>query len=243
MTFWYDGGAGISGGSARDGARDHRLHVLRGGVDVAVEIELQRDARAALELLELMDVTPAIVENCFSSGVATAAAMVSGLAPGQRRAHLNRREVDVRQVAHRQRAVRHRAEDEDGQHDAASSSTGRLMKSFGEIHGAASAAAGVLTLMRRPASSRSWPSVTTVSPGFSALLSMTDSLPLVRATVDRPQLHRLVGFDHEDVLALLPRLHRHRRHDDGLGSVVELQDDVDELARPESPIAVAETCP
>ena len=35
------------------------------------------------ELLELIDVTPAIVENCFSSGVATDAAIVSGLAPGR----------------------------------------------------------------------------------------------------------------------------------------------------------------
>jgi hypothetical protein len=34
------------------------------------------------ELLELIELTPAIVENCFSSGVATEAAMVSGLAPG-----------------------------------------------------------------------------------------------------------------------------------------------------------------
>jgi len=35
------------------------------------------------ELLELMELTPAIVENCFSSGVATDAAIVSGLAPGR----------------------------------------------------------------------------------------------------------------------------------------------------------------
>ena len=34
-------------------------------------------------LVELIDVTPAIVENCFSSGVATEAAIVSGLAPGR----------------------------------------------------------------------------------------------------------------------------------------------------------------
>ena len=34
-------------------------------------------------LLELIDVTPAIVENCFSSGVATDDAIVSGLAPGR----------------------------------------------------------------------------------------------------------------------------------------------------------------
>ena len=34
-------------------------------------------------LLELIEVTPAIVENCFSSGVATELAIVSGLAPGR----------------------------------------------------------------------------------------------------------------------------------------------------------------
>src|SRR5438270_3946635 len=33
-------------------------------------------------LVELIEPMPAIVENCFSSGVATAEAMVSGLAPG-----------------------------------------------------------------------------------------------------------------------------------------------------------------
>ena len=33
-------------------------------------------------LLESIESRPAIVENSFSSGVATAAAMVSGLAPG-----------------------------------------------------------------------------------------------------------------------------------------------------------------
>ena len=35
------------------------------------------------ELVELIEVMPAIVENCFSSGVATAEAIVSGLAPGR----------------------------------------------------------------------------------------------------------------------------------------------------------------
>ena len=33
-------------------------------------------------LVEVMLSTPAMVENCFSSGVATEAAMVSALAPG-----------------------------------------------------------------------------------------------------------------------------------------------------------------
>jgi hypothetical protein len=35
------------------------------------------------ELRELIEVMPGIVANCFSSGVATVAAIVSGLAPGR----------------------------------------------------------------------------------------------------------------------------------------------------------------
>ena len=34
-------------------------------------------------LVEVIAVTPGMVENCFSSGVATEAAIVSGLAPGR----------------------------------------------------------------------------------------------------------------------------------------------------------------
>ena len=34
-------------------------------------------------LVDVMVSTPGMVENCFSSGVATAEAMVSGLAPGR----------------------------------------------------------------------------------------------------------------------------------------------------------------
>ena len=34
-------------------------------------------------LVEVMESRPAMVENCLSSGVATAEAMVSGLAPGR----------------------------------------------------------------------------------------------------------------------------------------------------------------
>ena len=35
------------------------------------------------ELVELMESRPGMVANCFSSGSATAAAIVSGLAPGR----------------------------------------------------------------------------------------------------------------------------------------------------------------
>jgi hypothetical protein len=34
-------------------------------------------------LVDVIESRPAIVENCFSRGVATAAAIVSGLAPGR----------------------------------------------------------------------------------------------------------------------------------------------------------------
>ena len=38
---------------------------------------------APSKLVEVIELTPAMVENCRSSGVATAEAMVSGLAPGR----------------------------------------------------------------------------------------------------------------------------------------------------------------
>ena len=69
------------------------------------------------ELVELIESRPAIAENCRSSGVATEAAIVSGLAPGQARRDLDRRKVDVREVADGQRAEADRAEQEDPGHD------------------------------------------------------------------------------------------------------------------------------
>jgi len=51
---------------------------------------------------EVIESRPAIVENCFSSGVATEDAIVSGLAPGSDALTTDRREIDVRQIVHRQ---------------------------------------------------------------------------------------------------------------------------------------------
>ena len=64
------------------GGIDGRLHVARGGVDVADQIELHRNRVVPNELADVISVTPAIRPNWRSSGVATAEAMVSGLAPG-----------------------------------------------------------------------------------------------------------------------------------------------------------------
>ena len=76
----------MSGGSWPLAARDGGLHVLGGGVDVAVEVELERDLRCRpARSIEVIESRPAMVENCRSSGVATDEAMVSGLAPGRLR--------------------------------------------------------------------------------------------------------------------------------------------------------------
>ena len=45
--------------------------------------ELEGDLGVPSALVEVMESRPAMVENCFSSGVATEEAMVSGLAPGR----------------------------------------------------------------------------------------------------------------------------------------------------------------
>ena len=62
-------------GGRQVGARgvDRRLHVARGAVDVAVEVELQRDARRAdASSCEVISVTSAIWPRCRSSGVGDA---------------------------------------------------------------------------------------------------------------------------------------------------------------------------
>ena len=63
-------------------ARDRRLDVGRGLVDVAVEVELDDDRGRALDALRVIVWIDGIVENCLISGVATEFAIVSGEAPG-----------------------------------------------------------------------------------------------------------------------------------------------------------------
>ncbi len=54
------------------GGVDRRLDVAGGGVDVPVEVELERDVRRAERAASsVISVTPAIRPNCRSSGVAT----------------------------------------------------------------------------------------------------------------------------------------------------------------------------
>jgi hypothetical protein len=59
------------------------LHIARGGVDVAIQVELQGDVEVAKLAGGTIWLTLAMRLNWRSSGVATALAMVSGLAPGK----------------------------------------------------------------------------------------------------------------------------------------------------------------
>ncbi len=130
------------------------------------------------ELDELIELTPAIVANCFSSGSATADAIVSGLAPGRPaltwmvgKSTFGRSLTGSSRYAMTPKMT-----------IASMISvvvTGRLMKRDGEIHGC-HLWLPVFTLTRLPAIRRSWPSVTTVSPAFSPVL-MTVSVGRRRA--------------------------------------------------------------
>jgi len=71
-------------GNLPSGGVDGCLHIARRRIDIPVQIKLK--ARYWLSPSWLEDViwfTPAMRPNCLSRGVATAEAMVSGLAPGR----------------------------------------------------------------------------------------------------------------------------------------------------------------
>ena len=83
LLLLYDGGDGIPGG---------RLRELRAIIVctscAAASMSRSRSNVSVMFVLpwllrELIVVMPEIVENCFSSGVAIADAIVSGLAPGR----------------------------------------------------------------------------------------------------------------------------------------------------------------
>src|SRR5215475_445984 len=82
LTFWYDGGVGICGGSWRAA-----FAIIACTSWAAASMFRARSNWSVMlvlpwALVELMDCSPAIVANCFSSGNAIEAATVSGLAPG-----------------------------------------------------------------------------------------------------------------------------------------------------------------
>ncbi len=76
---------------------------------------------------------PAMVENCFSSGIATELAMVSGLAPGSGDGHQNRRKIDVRKIADRQQTIARDSEKQNRRHDQRGHDR-PFDKNLGDVH-------------------------------------------------------------------------------------------------------------
>src|SRR3990170_5891536 len=83
FTLRYDGGLGMVDGKSRAA----RAIIDCTSCAAASMLRLRLNCKVICVrprvLAELMESRPAIVENCFSRGVATADAMVSGLAPGR----------------------------------------------------------------------------------------------------------------------------------------------------------------
>ena len=96
--------------------RDHRLHVLRGRIDVAAQIELQRDVGAALRAGRVDRLQPGNRGELLLERQRDRRGHRIGARAGQRGAHLNGGEVDRRQIADRELLIGERSEHEDAEH-------------------------------------------------------------------------------------------------------------------------------
>ncbi len=83
LTFWYEGGAGMFCGSCRWTALIAACTSWAAASRLRLRLNWSVICVAPLPLVEVIVSMPAIVANCFSSGVATAEAIVSGFAPGR----------------------------------------------------------------------------------------------------------------------------------------------------------------
>src|SRR5581483_5015269 len=196
-------------------ARDHRLHVLRRRVNVAVQGGLQRNLRAAegagrAHGIEAGNGGKILFQRRCHRGR-------HGLGAGSRQigADRDRREIDRRQIAHRQRFVAEDAEDENADHHQGGRDRPADKKS-GDIHDAPCSAAlalprsarcfrpspdfsslpspaACLISLREPGPSRNCPSRVTVSPGASPLV-ITDWPSWLWPTVTRRTSTVLFSF-------------------------------------------------
>src|SRR5277367_230767 len=82
LTFLYDGGLGIPCGSWAWVSAIAACTSCAPASMLRVRLNCSVMLVEPWMLLEVIESRPAIVENCFSSGVATEDAIVSGLAPG-----------------------------------------------------------------------------------------------------------------------------------------------------------------
>ncbi len=160
---WHDAGGELT---QRFGNR--RLDVLCGGIDAAVQRELEGDVGVAQagrggHLIHARDRGELLFERCRYGG-----RHGLGTRAWEARVDLDGGEVDVREIAHRQQPVRHQPEGQDPQHDERRHDR-PPDEQRGDVHLSPSIAragsAEPFTSTGAPFTSRTWPSVTTSSPG------------------------------------------------------------------------------
>src|SRR5438270_10088241 len=83
LTLLYDGGAGMFGGSWRAAAAMAACTSCAAASRLRERLNCRVMDVDPSDDEETIESRPAIVENCRSSGVATAEAIVSGFAPGR----------------------------------------------------------------------------------------------------------------------------------------------------------------
>ena len=172
-------------------------------------------------LFDVIEVMPAMVENCRSSGAATEIAIVFGAGAGILRGDGDGRHLDARdggdgqlavaeeageqQRRHQQRR-HHRAADADlgKAHVATSSLAAALGARAPHPTGAARPARGSSMVTVVPGARRSWPSVTTRSPAATPL-AQEHRLADDALHRHHPRRHLVVGPDHPGDHALLRR--------------------------------------
>ena len=171
------GRCGHPRGKQRRGIRNGRLHVLRGSIQVAAQVELKRDSRAAERVRRGHGIEAGDRGELALEWSGHGRRHRVGARAGKARRHQQCGEIHVRKVAHRQRPVGHEPEHRDRQHHQAGGD-GPSNEDFGDVH--------FLTCTRIPGARRSWPLLTTVSPGrnpFSISISEPIFVPFVTVRI------------------------------------------------------------
>ncbi len=164
------------------GFGDGGFDVLRGGVDIPVQTELHGDVGAAERARRIHRVDSRDGRKLALQGRGYRSGHGVGTGARQRRLHLNGRIIHAGQRRHRQCAIAHNAKQQNAKRGQRGENR-PLNEEVRKIHQApASALAAGAMRMCAPGNSRSWPSVTTVSPG-KIPLSTTIWLSMVCPTV------------------------------------------------------------
>ena len=166
---------------------DRRLDVLCRAVDVARQVELNRDRAVAKDaarrhLGDAWDLTELALQRLRDRS-----GHDLGAGAGELSCHLDRREIDLRQRGHRKQRIGRRSDEQNSRHQQGGrdrprdKSAGKVHLDFllraGTIVGGQPLAAGLFTSTRAPGCRRYCPAVTTCSP--AAKPSSTMATPLL----------------------------------------------------------------